>query len=132
AYACDNGSLGGATYAGSGSSASTTCTFDDGPSTHTVKARIFDKDGGYTEYTTAVTVNNVAPTADLNNNGPVFEGSAVSVSFLNQHDPSSADTTAGFHYAYDCAGGSLAGSTYGGSGSSASTSCTFDDGPSIH
>ncbi len=48
-----------------------------------------------------VTVENVAPTADLGNNGPVPEGSSATVSFSNQFDPSSVDTAAGFHYAYD-------------------------------
>ena len=57
------------------------------------------------------------------------EGSPVTVSFSNEFDPSSADTTAGFRYAFDCDGGSLAGATYGSSGTSASTTCTFPDGP---
>jgi PKD repeat protein len=34
----------------------------DGTATRTVKARIIDQDGGFTDYTTDVTVNNVAPT----------------------------------------------------------------------
>ena len=46
-----NGDLSGATYAGSGTSASTSCTFADN-GTYSVKGRIIDKDGGYTEYTT--------------------------------------------------------------------------------
>ncbi|MEM6474183.1 MAG: PKD domain-containing protein, partial [Planctomycetota bacterium] len=48
-----------------------------------------------------LTITNVAPTATLTNNGPVNEGSATgaaTVSFTNQFDPSSADTTAGFTY----------------------------------
>ena len=40
--------------------ASTSCTFGDN-GTYTVKGRIIDKDGGFTQYTTNVTVNNVAP-----------------------------------------------------------------------
>src|SRR5947208_1913719 len=132
AYSCSNGDLSGATYGGSGTSASRQCTYDDGPSTHTVKARIIDKDGGYSEYTTEVTVNNVVPTADLGNNGPVDEGSPATVVFTNQHDPSSADTTAGFHYAYSCSNGDLSAATYGTASTSASTSCTYNDGPSTH
>ncbi len=131
AYSCTNGDLSGATYAGSGTSASTSCAFNDNGS-FTVKARIIDKDGGFTEYTTAVTVTNVAPTATLSNNGPVAEGSAATVSFSAQSDPSSADTTAGLHYAYSCTNGDLSGATYAGSGTSASTTCTYDDGPSTH
>jgi hypothetical protein len=48
---------------------SATCTYDDGPSSRTARARIIDKDGGFTEYTTTVTVNNVAPTATFNATG---------------------------------------------------------------
>src|SRR5207244_12217466 len=112
----------------SGSTASTSCTFDDGPSTPTVKARIIDKDGGFTEYTTTVTVNNVAPTATLSNNGPVVEGSSATITFSSPSDPSSADTAAGFHYRCACNGNaaSLA-TTYAGAGTSTSTSCSFAD-----
>ena len=38
----------------------TTCTFNDNGS-YTVFGRTFDKDDGYTQYSTVVTVNNVAP-----------------------------------------------------------------------
>src|SRR5205814_3514103 len=76
---------------------------------------------------TTVQVNNADPTASLSNNGPVIEGGSATVSFSAQSDPSSADTTAGFHYAYSCTNGDLSGATYGGSGTSATHSCTFDD-----
>ena len=46
-------------------------------------------------------VNNVAPTATLGNNGPVTEGSPVTVSFSGQSDPSPGDTAAGFRNSYD-------------------------------
>jgi hypothetical protein len=48
-----------------------------------------------------ITVNNVAPTATLSNSGPVPVNSPVTISFSNQFDPSSVDTTAGFKYSYD-------------------------------
>jgi hypothetical protein len=48
-----------------------------------------------------VTVLNVAPTAVLGNSGPVAEGSAGSVSFSGQFDPSAGDTATGFSYSYD-------------------------------
>ena len=35
------------------------------------------------------------------NSGPIDEGSTGTVSFTDQLDPSSADTTAGFTYGYD-------------------------------
>ena len=72
---------------------------------------------------------NVAPTATLGNDGPVDEGSPATVSFSGQFDPSSTDTSAGFHYAFDCDNGDLSGATYASSGKDASTTCTFPDGP---
>jgi len=75
---------------------------DDGPNTHTVKVRIIDKDGGLTDYTTSLAVQNVPPTATLSNNGPTYRtSSTTSVTFSSQFDPSQADTTAGFKYSYD-------------------------------
>ena len=114
AFDCGNGALRRARRR----RASTSCPTNDNGS-RTVKGKVIDKDGGSTEYTTTVTVNNVAPTATLSNNGPVNEGSPATVTFSSQFDPSSADTTAGFHYAYDCDGGSLAAATYAGSGTDA-------------
>src|SRR5439155_22748995 len=85
------------------------------------------------EYQTTVTVNNVAPTATLSNNGPKNEGSPATISFSSQSDPSTADTSAGFHYAFDCTGGNLSGATYAGSpNTTGSSTCTFDDGHSSH
>ena len=80
----------------------------------------------------ALTVNNVAPTATLSNNGPVNEGSAATISVGSPADVSSADTAAGFHYAYDCNNGSLAAATYANTAANgASTSCTFNDNGSF-
>jgi hypothetical protein len=129
AFACDGGDLSGATYATAGAGDSVSCTFDDGPRTQVVRARIFDKDGGYTEYTTTVTVTNVAPTASLSAPAGTDEGTAATVTFGGQYDPSAADTAAGFHYVYSCDGGDLSGATYASSGAAASATCTFDDGP---
>jgi len=75
-------------------------TFDDN-GTYTVAGRIADKDGGSTDYTTSVVLNNVAPTATLSNNGPVSEGSPVTVSFSGQADASPTDAAAGFRASYD-------------------------------
>jgi PKD repeat protein len=122
AYACDNGSLAAATYAGSGTSASTNCTFGDNGS-YTVRARIIDKDGGFTEYQTTATVNNVAPTATFNAPSSVTEGSPIALSLTSPFDPSSVDATAGFQYAFDCGDGS----GYGAFGASNSTSCPTTD-----
>ena len=66
----------------------------------TIRGRIKDKDGGYTDYKSTITINNVSPTP--NANGPysgvpgtpvVFAGSAT--------DPSSADTAAGLAYFWE-------------------------------
>jgi len=100
-----------------------TCS-DNGSYTATLKV----SDGtGSVSSDASVTINNVAPTASLGNNGPIDEGSSATVSFSGTFDPSSNDTTAGFHYAFDCNGGLLAAATYASSGMSASTSCAFAD-----
>ena len=63
AFACLGGSLASANYANSSPSSSTNCILPDGPATYDVRARIIDKDDGYTEYTTNVIVGNANPTA---------------------------------------------------------------------
>jgi PKD repeat protein len=124
AYDCNNGDLSGATYANTvGSSDSTICTYPDGPSDHTVKARIIDKDGGFSEYTTSVHVNNVAPIATFNNNGAVNEGSNINLSLDSPSDPSSADTTAGFQYRFSCDNGA----TWSAWSSSSTATCSTND-----
>src|SRR5262249_22832235 len=47
------------------------------------------------------TVDDVAPTAPLSNNGPVRDGTTAQVSFANQFDPSAYNTAQGFTYSYD-------------------------------
>jgi PKD repeat protein len=70
--------------------------YDSG--TYTVRGMIKDNDGGFTEYTTIVSVLNVAPTAILSNDGPKDEGSLVMISFTDQYDPDPSDT---FTYSFD-------------------------------
>jgi hypothetical protein len=124
AFSCDGSALPD-TYAAAGTSSSTSCSFVDSGA-YPVTGRIFDKDDGYTEYTTTVHVRNVAPTADISNDGPIDEGGSATVSLTNPVDPSSDDTTAGFHYAFSCDGSALP-DTYADAGTSNSTTCTFDD-----
>src|SRR5919198_5006508 len=114
------------TAATQGALASQSHKYDDS-GTYTVTVKATDKDGDAGTATFQVTVANVAPTASLANDGPVNEGSPVTVSFSGQSDPSNADAAAGFHYAYSCSNGDLSGATYGGSGAGASTTCTFPD-----
>src|SRR5262249_12527168 len=98
----------------------------DGPGTRVVHGRISDKDGGFSDYTTTLTVTNVAPTATLSNGGAVNEGSAATVTFSNPSDPSAADTNAGFHYSYALTTAALA-STYAGATDGLSKQFTFND-----
>ncbi len=104
----NNGSfeVGGAGgYAGAVTAASATVPANflaDGPSTRTVRARIWDKDGGFTDYTTTITINSVAPTANFINSGNVNEGTpSATVTFASPTDPSPTDVTAGLRYSYD-------------------------------
>src|SRR5207302_1928481 len=88
AYSCSNGDLSGATYAGSGTSASTTCSFPDNVgSPFPVKARIIDKDGGYSEYTTYVIVNNVPPSVTAAADQSSDEGASHSFDLGSFTDP---------------------------------------------
>jgi hypothetical protein len=121
AFACDGEHLGDAQVA-----PTATCTFDDGPATRHVLARVLDKDGGFTTYGVDIVVTNIAPAAVLANDGPVAEGAPVAIHFRLAHDPSTADTNAGFGYQVACNGTSFAPAAGG------DTTCTFDDGPSSH
>jgi hypothetical protein len=128
AFACEGGSLAGATYAGSQVENNVLCPFDNS-GTFTVRARILDKDGGFTEYTATATVANVAPTATFTATASVDEGSPTTLSFTNPSDPSAGDTAAGFHYAFSCDGtpGSLDAATYENSETATTSQCSFPD-----
>ena len=71
AYDFDNDGtfdVGNGTYAGGVTAASVTVPaayLSNGPSSRVVKARVIDKDGGFTDYTTTITVNNVPPTVTV-------------------------------------------------------------------
>jgi hypothetical protein len=63
----------------------------DGPATLTIRGRILDKDDGFTDYTTTLTVVNGAPTiTSLLNSGPIDEGSSVTVT-VTATDPGIPD-----------------------------------------
>jgi hypothetical protein len=78
----------------------------DGPAqSQIVTITANDGDGGITQRSFSLTVNNIAPTADFNNlSGVVNEGTIVTLAFSNMFDPSSFDSSAGFSYSYDCTG----------------------------
>jgi Tol biopolymer transport system component/PKD repeat protein len=128
AFACNGASLAAANYANSAAGASVGCVYDDNGS-YTVRARIIDKDDGFTEYSAVVTVINAAPSATLTATGAVNEGGSASVVFSNAQDGSGIDIQAGLRYAFACNGASLAGASYASSGASASTDCVYADGP---
>ncbi len=122
AFSCTGADLSGTTYAAAGTATSTTCSFDDGDSTLSVSAAIIDKDGGISTYSTTISVDNVAPTATFSSPN-VNEGTDIALGLSGPSDPSVADTTAGFTYAFDC------GSGFGSFGAAASAACpTTDDG----
>ena len=98
----------GAPFGSTGSGATFSFTPDDN-GTYVVSLSATDKDGGVGNDSKTITVNNVPPTATLSNNGPAAEGGSATISFSNQLDPSSADTTAGFRYAFSCTNGDLSG-----------------------
>ena len=74
---------------------------NDGPALRNLRVRV--SDGTVAPFTnTTVTINNVAPIASVTNSGPANEGSTTTtVSFNSPFDPSTVDTSLGFHYAYD-------------------------------
>jgi uncharacterized delta-60 repeat protein len=63
---------------------------DDGPMVRQVRARIIDKDGGFSEYTTQITVDNVDATLLISGAPNVAEGSPYTLN-LSSSDPG-ADT----------------------------------------
>jgi uncharacterized repeat protein (TIGR01451 family) len=92
-------------YAGASTTASTSCTTaTDGPATLSVKGKVFDNDGGFTEYTGSVTVHNVPPTADAGGPYSGDEGSAIALNGSGD-DVSAADkATLTFAWSVDFTG----------------------------
>jgi hypothetical protein len=101
-YAFDCGDGGG--YGAWSSTNTAICPTDDN-GTRTVEGKIRDKDGGETEYTAAVTIHNVPPTATFNAPTYVIAGDDFELSLTDPFDPSPVDTAAGFTYEFDCGDG---------------------------
>jgi uncharacterized protein len=95
------------TYETSGADAVFSATSLDGSSTHVVGVRSTSADGATAVDTAQVTVQNVAPTATFTASPSVFAGSPIAVALTSPSDPSTADTAAGFTYAFDCGGGTF-------------------------
>ena len=89
-----------------------------------IYGRILGFDGGYSDYTTAVTVNDVPPTATLNNSGPGYVSDPVAIKFSNAYDISPAATAAGFHYSFATDPTQLA-ATYAAAGASPTEGIAF-------
>jgi hypothetical protein len=122
--------VGGATYATATPQASATFTPPDGPKALSLKVRVIDKDGDFTDYAKVLNVTNVAPDGALGNDGPVVEGSDAHVSFTGSNDPSAADIAAGFHYAFDLDDDGtydVGDGTYAGSPADATANLPTDD-----
>jgi hypothetical protein len=94
-------------------------TAGDGPATPTVSVRATDPSGLSATSSATVTVRNVAPTATFNAPSTATVGTGFALSLTNPHDPSAADTTAGFTYAFDCGDGS----GYAAFGSASTRAC---------
>jgi PKD repeat protein len=74
--------VGDGTYAGSGINASQSVpgtVLVDGPGDYTVKARILDKDGKFTDYTTVIHVNNASPVLTVTSDKTVDEGQLLNL-----------------------------------------------------
>jgi len=106
---------------GDGSFETTGSTVDfhagDGPAAVTVTVKATDTFGVSSTDTATVDVANVPPTAVLDAPASATAGIPFSISLTSAGDPSAADRSAGFRYAFDCGDG------YGPFGASASTSC---------
>ena len=116
-FSCANKSSSlAATYAAAGSASSTTCTFDDGTHNYTVAGRIFDKDGGFADYTTTVHVANVAPSPVIAG-APASSPEGTEIALTGSAtDPSASDATAGFTFAWSVTKDGSPYATGGGAG----------------
>ncbi len=93
-------------------------TPDDGPADSATVTMAGDNGSIGTE-TFSLTVNNVAPTATFNAPATAIVGNPFTVSLTGGADPSTADTAAGFSYAFDC------GTGYQAFGGSPSATCVI-------
>ncbi|MBS2025094.1 MAG: hypothetical protein JST92_22060, partial [Deltaproteobacteria bacterium] len=107
----------------SGTAGSFTFTPDDN-GTYLVTLVVTDKDGGSATAQKTIAVTNVSPTATTRVPTAVDEGSTFVLALDDASDPSSADTAAGFRYAFDC--GTGAGLVDTGSVSSMTCATTND------
>jgi Bacterial Ig-like domain len=96
---------------------------DDGHAVQNIAVRVMDAGSLTATDATSVTIENVAPTATLGAPTDADAGFPFALSLSSPHDPSTADTAAGFSYAFDCGNGS----GYGAFGSASTASCPTTD-----
>ncbi|HEX6131256.1 MAG TPA: PKD domain-containing protein, partial [Actinomycetota bacterium] len=116
---------GDGTFESSGATVQFSAGTTDGPGSRTVGLRVCDAPGACATDTATVQVENVAPQADLDAPAAADEGGQFTVALSSPRDPSSADTAAGFEYAFDCGRGS----GFGAFGPGAGATCTAGGGP---
>jgi hypothetical protein len=94
---------------------------DDGPASQDITVRVTDGGGLTGTAATKVTISNVAPTATFGAPASASAGFPFTLSLTSPHDPSTADTQAGFTYAFDC------GTGYGAFGPASTAACPTSD-----
>jgi hypothetical protein len=85
----------------------------------TASVTVHNATGNLTSNTLTFTISNVAPSATFDAPTSVAVGANIALALNGATDPSPADTTAGFTYAFDCGSGS----GYGAFGTTSSASC---------
>lgn len=73
----------------------------DGPLGRNATLEVEDLDLIDTSGPATLTIANTAPDATLENSGPVVAGEDATITYADPSDPSAADTSAGFRYAFD-------------------------------
>jgi uncharacterized protein len=109
------------TYETTGQTVTFSAAALDGPSSRTVGVEVTDDGGAKATNTATVNVTNVPPTATFDAPTSASAGFPFTLSLTSPQDASTADTAAGFTYAFDC------GSGYGAFGSASTASCPTSD-----
>ncbi len=76
-YDFDNDDIFEITQSGSASAVVPASFLADGPAIRTIRARISDKDGGFSDYTTSIAVTNVSPTVESGSDITINEGGVL-------------------------------------------------------
>lgn len=80
----------------------------DGPGSRTIRGRIKDSSGSYSDYTATMTIANVPPTVQFAGTFGGAPGTGINFS-VSVTDPSPTDTAAGFTYSWDFGDGTAPG-----------------------